>query len=316
MNFALIGAAGYIAPRHLQAIKNTGNQLVCAVDPSDSVGILDRYFDEADFFTEFERFDRFVGLLRRKEHERAPHYVSICSPNYLHDAHIRFALRNEADAICEKPLVLNPWNLDALEEDEAETGRRVYNVLQLRVHPTIIDLKKRIDNDRSGRRRLVDLSYITRRGHWYFYSWKGDLQKSGGVATNIGIHFFDMLMWIFGAPNRCEVHLADERTMAGFLELKNADVRWFLSVDKNNLPPRAVESGSPTFRSISIDGEEIEFSGGFTDLHTVVYQNILDGKGYGIDDARPSIELAHKIRHQKAHMTDLDRLHPFARGQG
>ena len=313
LNFALVGAAGYIAPRHLQAIKDTGNNLVCALDPSDSVGILDRYFDQAEFFTDFERFDRFVGLLRRKEQERAPHFVSICSPNYLHDAHIRFALRNDADAICEKPLVLNPWNLDALEEDEAETGRRVYNILQLRVHPAIVDLKKKISGEAGGKRRLIDLSYITRRGPWYFYSWKGDMEKSGGVATNIGIHFFDMLMWIFGAPQRSEVHVAEDKKMAGFLELPNADVRWFLSVDKNDLPQSAVLKSSTTFRSITVDGEEIEFSGGFTDLHTVVYQNILAGNGYGIADARPSIELAHDIRYAAANVTDQDRVHPLAR---
>jgi UDP-N-acetyl-2-amino-2-deoxyglucuronate dehydrogenase len=318
LNFALIGAAGYIAPRHLQAIKETGNHLVCALDPSDSVGILDRYFDEVDFFIDFERFDRFVGLLRRKDSARAIDYVSMCSPNYLHDAHIRFALRNDANAICEKPLVLNPWNLDALEEDEAETGRRVFNILQLRAHPTILDLKKKIEDNTSdtaskGKRHMIDLSYITRRGHWYFYSWKGDVQKSGGVATNIGIHFFDMLMWIFGKAQHSEVHLTDDKKMAGYLELENADVRWFLSVDKHDLPEAATSKGSPTFRSITIDDNEIEFSGGFTDLHTVVYKDILAGNGYGLDDARPSIELAHDIRHAEAKIGDVDRVHPLAR---
>ena len=313
LNFALIGAAGYIAPRHLQAIQETGNHLVCALDPSDSVGILDRYFDEVEFFTDFERFDRFVGLLRRKEKHRALDYVSMCSPNYLHDAHIRFALRNDADAICEKPLVLTPWNLDALEEDEAETGRRVYNILQLRAHPTILDLKKKIKNETSGKRHVIDLSYITRRGHWYFYSWKGDVHKSGGVATNIGIHFFDMLMWLFGNAQHSEVHLTDDKKMAGYLELANADVRWFLSVDKHDLPESAASKGSPTFRSITIDGDEIEFSGGFTDLHTVVYKDIIAGNGYGIDDARPSIELAHCIRHAKEKVGDLEKVHPLAK---
>ncbi len=312
-NFALVGAAGYIAPRHLQAIRDTGNQLVCALDPSDSVGILDRYFENVDFFTDFERFDRYVGLLRRKQNERAIDYVSICSPNFLHDAHIRFALRNQADAICEKPLVLNPWNLDALEEDEEETGRRVYNVLQLRVHPAIIDLKKRIDADTSGKRFLIDLSYITRRGNWYHYSWKGDVQKSGGVATNIGIHFFDMLMWMFGDVEQSQVHIASSKKMAGYISLKRADVRWFLSVDGNDLPEAAVQAGRPTFRSITINDEEIEFSGGFTDLHTVVYKEILAGNGYGISEARPSIELAHDIRGAAISVSDVETLHPLAR---
>ncbi len=310
-NFALIGAAGYIAPRHMQAIKDTGNRLVCALDPSDSVGILDRYFDDVEFFTDFERFDRHVGLLRRKQHADTLDYVSICSPNYLHDAHIRFALRNHADAICEKPLVLNPWNLDALEEDEEETGQRVYNVLQLRVHPTIQALKNRIESDTSGTRHLIDLSYITRRGHWYHYSWKGAVEKSGGVATNIGIHFFDMLMWIFGSAQKSHVHVADIKKMAGFLELKNADVRWFLSVDGNDLPESTIQSNRPTYRSIKIDDEDIEFSDGFTDLHTVVYQDILTGHGYGIADARPSIELAHDIRSAPLSAGDVRMRHPL-----
>lgn len=312
-NFALVGAAGYIAPRHMQAIKDTGNRLVCALDTSDSVGILDRYSTDVEFFTDFERFDRHIGLLRRKQHENTVNYVSICSPNYLHDAHIRFALRNHADAICEKPLVLNPWNLDAIEDDQEETGRRVYNVLQLRVHPTIQALKKRIDENTSGKRHLIDLSYITRRGNWYHYSWKGDVEKSGGVATNIGIHFFDMLMWIFGSVQKSEVHVADRKKMAGFLELKNADVRWFLSVDGDDLPDSAVHAGRPTYRSIQIDDQEIEFSDGFSDLHTVVYQDILAGNGYGIADARPSIELAHWIRDAIPESPDLEKMHPLIR---
>ena len=312
-NFALVGAAGYIAPRHMQAIKDTGNRLVCALDPSDSVGILDRYFDDVEFFTDFERFDRHIGLLRRKQSELAVDYVSICSPNFLHDAHIRFALRNHADAICEKPLVLNPWNLDALEEDEEETGRKVYNVLQLRVHPTIQKLKQQVESDTSGKRHLIDLSYITRRGNWYHYSWKGDVHKSGGVATNIGVHFFDMLLWIFGRLQKSEVHIADHKKMAGYLELKNADVRWFLSVDQHDLPDSAVAAGRPTYRSIRMDDHEIEFSDGFTDLHTIVYKDILAGNGFGLAEARPSIELAHEIR--GAEMTSLksDKVHPFAR---
>ncbi len=310
-NFALIGVAGYIAPRHLQAIKETGNSLVCALDKSDSVGILDRFFDQVDFFTEFERFDRHVEKLRRLEPERHIHYVSICSPNYLHDAHIRFALRVGADAICEKPLVLNPWNCDALTEMEGQTGRRVYNILQLRVHPAIMALREKIRNNTGGKRHSIDLTYITGRGNWYFFSWKGNLSHSGGVATNIGIHFFDMLLWIFGPLRRSQVHYADPKKSAGFLELENADVRWFLSVDKKDLPAVAKEAGRPTYRSITVDGEEIEFSGGFTDLHTVVYQNILNGKGYGINDARPSIELAYDIRHAKIADSGAGEMHPF-----
>jgi len=316
-NFALIGAAGYIAPRHMQAIRDTGNNLVAAMDPSDSVGILDRYFDDVDFFTEFERFDRHVEKLRRDNAGKEVHYVSICSPNYLHDAHMRFALRVGADAICEKPLVLNPWNLDALEEIEQETGKRIYNILQLRVHPAIKDLRKKIkgERDRSGvqKKAEIDLTYVTGRGKWYFYSWKGAPEKSGGVATNIGIHFFDMLMWIFGKPQHSEVHLNDSKKMAGFIELEHARVRWFLSVDKNDLPQQAVQEGKPTYRSITVNGEEIEFSGGFTDLHTVVYQDILQGRGYGIAAARPSIELVHQIRHAPVITGSGEKVHPLAR---
>lgn len=312
-NFALIGAAGYIAPRHMQAIKETGNQLVAAMDPSDSVGVLDRYFNDVDFFTEFERFDRHVEKLRRKDQGKEIHYVSICSPNYLHDAHMRFALRSGADAICEKPLVMNPWNLDALEEIERESGKRIYNILQLRVHQTIIDLKKKFEQSTFKTKANIDLSYITSRGKWYFYSWKGNMEKSGGVATNIGIHFFDMLMWIFGKPQQTELHVNEPKKMAGFIELENANVRWFLSVDKNDLPQQAVTEGKPTFRSITVDGEEIEFSGGFTDLHTVVYQNILNGNGFGLQDARPSIELVHDIRFSEIRSGRSDRFHPFVK---
>lgn len=302
-NFALIGAAGYIAPRHMQAIRDTGNRLLMATDRSDSVGILDRYFDDVDFFTEFERFDRHAEKLRRKGHGRELHYVSICSPNYLHDAHIRFGLRVDADVICEKPLVLNPWNIEGLAELEQETGKKIYNILQLRVHPSIINLKKSIDLDVGAQnfappqKPQIDLTYITSRGKWYFYSWKGDLEKSGGVATNIGIHFFDMLSWIFGKVQHSEVHYSDHTKTGGFLELENATVRWFLSLDRNDLPEAATSKGLTTYRSITIDGEELEFSGGFTDLHTVVYKDIIEGRGYGIQDARPSIELAYNIRH-------------------
>ncbi|MBN2411865.1 Gfo/Idh/MocA family oxidoreductase [candidate division KSB1 bacterium] len=296
-NFALIGAAGYIAPRHLKAIKETGNRLVCAVDKSDSVGVLDKYFDNVDFFTEFERFDRHVEKLRRLGPERKIDYVSICSPNYLHDAHIRFALRADADAICEKPLMLNPWNCDAMAELENIFGRKVYNILQLRVHPAILELKKKIEQEKNNRKYAIDLTYITSRGNWYFYSWKGDISKSGGVATNIGIHFFDMLLWIFGSVQKTEVHYADHKKTGGCLELEKATVRWFLSLDKNDLPEECRKSDKPTYRSITMNDKEIEFSDGFADLHTVVYQDILNGKGYGMDAAKPSIELAYDIRH-------------------
>jgi len=294
-NFVLIGAGGYIAPRHLQAIKDTGNNLVAALDRSDSVGILDRYFFDVDFFQEFERFDRHVDKLRRLGDDKRIHYVSICSPNYLHDSHIRFALRNGAHAICEKPLVLNPWNLDALAQLEQETGQRVYNILQLRLHPSIVGLRERVLAMKQ-KTFDVDLTYITSRGKWYFYSWKGALEKSGGIATNIGIHFFDMLIWIFGEVKRSEVHVSEASKAAGYLELERARVRWFLSIDRNDLPHSAAIKGKTTFRSLTMNGEEIEFSEGFGDLHTKVYQEILAGRGFGIEDARASITLAHQIR--------------------
>jgi UDP-N-acetyl-2-amino-2-deoxyglucuronate dehydrogenase len=312
-NFALIGAAGYIAPRHMRAIVDTGNRLVAALDKSDSVGILDSFSYDISFFTEFERFDRHAEKLRRQGDDKRFHYVSICSPNYLHDAHIRFALRIGADAICEKPLVLNPWNLDALAELEAESGRRIYNILQLRVHPALLSLKKKIEEDKSGKRHQVDLSYITSRGNWYFHSWKGDVHKSGGVVTNIGIHFFDMLMWIFGGVESSQVHLSDDKRMAGFLALKNADVRWFLSVDHQDLPDVAKQSRKSTYRSVSVDGQEVEFSEGFVDLHTVVYQHILAGGGFGVEDARSSIELVHNLRQAPVLGLQVDTTHPLAR---
>ncbi|SMO55726.1 UDP-N-acetyl-2-amino-2-deoxyglucuronate dehydrogenase [Balnearium lithotrophicum] len=311
-NFALIGVAGYIAPRHMKAIKDTGNKLVAALDRCDSVGVLDNFFPDADFFTEFERFDRHIDKLRRRGTKID--YVSICSPNYLHDAHIRFALRNGADAICEKPLVLNPWNLDALSDIEEETGKRVYNILQLRVHPSILELKKRVEEEypKRDKKYNIDLTYITSRGKWYFISWKGDLNKSGGVATNIGIHFFDMLIWIFGNVQHQEVHYSEPlRKMTGYIELERANVRWFLSVDRKDLPEEIKQKGQRTYRSITFDGEEIEFSGGFTDLHTVVYQNILDGNGFGIEEARPSIELVYRIRNIKP-VGFNERAHPLA----
>ncbi len=310
-NFALLGAAGYIAPRHMQAIRDTNNYLVAAMDPSDSVGILDRYFDNVDFFTEFERFDRHVEKLRRADNGKEIQYVSICSPNYLHDAHIRFALRAGADAICEKPLVMNPWNLEALEEIEQETGKRIFNILQLRVHPAIQKVKVEMDAQKRNSKPNIDLAYVTSRGNWYHYSWKGSMEKSGGVATNIGVHFFDMLMWIFGKTQKSELHLKEHQKMAGFIELENANVRWFLSVDKNDLPVLAKNDGKSTYRSVTIDGKEMEFSGGFADLHTEVYRDILAGRGYGISDARPSIELVHDIRHAEPMISDQDKIHPF-----
>lgn len=308
-NFALIGAGGYIAPRHMKAIRDTGNRLVAALDKSDSVGILDSYSQDISFFTEFERFDRHAEKLRRLGEDNRLHYISICSPNYLHDAHMRFALRIGADAICEKPLVLNPWNLDALAELEHDTGKKIYNILQLRVHPAIIALREKIRSASPEKKFNVDLTYMTSRGKWYFISWKGDVEKSGGVATNIGVHFFDMLMWIFGSVKHHEVHCADESKMAGFLELEKANVRWFLSVNKADLPESAINSGKATFRSITVDGEKFEFSEGFTDLHTLVYREILAGRGFGLDEARPSINLVYELRNSIP--TPGSSLHPL-----
>lgn len=297
-NFALTGVAGYIAPRHLKAIKDTGSNLIAALDPHDSVGILDQYFPDTAFFTEFERFDRHIEMLKRKDNNFKLDYVSICSPNNLHDAHIRFALRVGADAICEKPLVLNPWNLDALEALEKEFQQKIYTVLQLRLHPSLIELKKNLltKNSELRTKNRITLNYITSRGLWYNFSWKGDLQKSGGVATNIGIHLFDLLIWLFGKVESFELKIAQENKMGGNLSLENADVEWFLSIDKNDLPEEAVRNNKRTYRSIKIDGNEIEFTEGFTELHTEVYKNILSGNGFGIEESRPSIELVYKIR--------------------
>lgn len=295
-NFALIGAAGYVAPRHMQAIRDTGNKLIAALDPHDSVGILDSYGYDVSFFAEFERFDRHADKLRRAGEDKRIHYVSVASPNYLHDAHIRFALRIGADAICEKPLVLNARNVDALAELEKESGQRIFNVLQLRLHPAIINLRNRVLAENSERRHSIKLTYITSRGSWYFHSWKGDENKSGGVATNIGVHFFDMLMWIFGPVVKSRVDVREDRRMGGFLELKNADVEWFLSVDSGDLPSEAIEAGLPTWRRLDFDGDAFEFSGGFKDLHTRVYEDILNGGGYGLDDARQAIELVQSMR--------------------
>lgn len=296
-NFAITGVAGYVAPRHLRAIKDTGNHLIAALDPNDSVGILDHYSTDIDFFQEFERFDRHLEKLRRGPEENRVHYVSICSPNYLHDAHCRQALRVGADVICEKPLVLNPWNLEALQEIEHETGGRINTVLQLRLHPKLIELRNTLQQNAASKKHEVILTYVTVRGKWYHFSWKGDREKSGGVATNIGIHFFDMLIWMFGNVLESRVYCAEPNRMAGFIELEQANVKWFLSLDPADLPFEAVPGERTTYRSITVDGQEIEFTGGFTDLHTRVYEEVLDGHGFGIDDVRPATELAYKIRH-------------------
>lgn len=293
-NFALIGAAGFIAPRHMKAIKDTGNKIVCALDKFDSVGILDSYFPEADFFTEFERFDRHLEKLKLAD--KAIDYVSVCSPNYLHDAHIRFGLRNGADVICEKPLVLNPWNISALASIEKETGKKIYNILQLRLHPAIIALKDKIAADQSGKIHEVDLSYITSRGNWYYTSWKGELSKSGGIATNIGVHFYDMLAWIFGHVKENKVHLHEHDRAAGYLEFDRARVRWFLSINEATIPQEARMLGKRTYRSLSIDGDSFEFSEGFTELHTLSYQHILAGKGFELQEADTAINIVHQIR--------------------
>jgi UDP-N-acetyl-2-amino-2-deoxyglucuronate dehydrogenase len=293
-NFGLIGVAGYIAERHLKAIKETGNRLLASLDKFDCVGKIDNYFPESDFFVEFERFDRHFEKLKRNGTKID--YVSICSPNYLHDSHIRFALRHHAEAICEKPIVLNPWNIDALQEIEDETGHNIYTVLQLRLHPKIQELREKIRNGPKGKVYDVDLSYVTSRGNWYSISWKGDIQKSGGVATNIGIHFFDMLSWIFGSSKTNIVHLSEPHKAAGFLELENARVRWFLSLDYDDIPEKVKATGKRTYRSITVDGEEIEFSEGFTDLHTISYKEILAGRGFGLKDARQSVETVYIIR--------------------
>ncbi len=310
-NFALIGVGGYVAPRHLEAIRDTGNQLLATVDPNDSVGILDRYFPQTRFFNEIERFDRYMEKLRRRSEEERIHYVTVCSPNYLHDAHVRLALRLKAHAICEKPLVVNPWNLDQLLELEQEFGRRVYNVLQLRVHPSLIALRDKIRAEgESGPKREVVLTYITRRGPWYHISWKGSEAKSGGIVMNIGIHFFDMLIWLFGDVERSIVHLRTQERAAGLLELNGARVRWFLSTSGRDLPEAAVKEGKPAYRSIAIDGEEIEFSNVFTSLHTRVYEDILAGGGFGVEDARPSIELVYRIRNSQPDLS-MGARHPM-----
>ena len=309
--FALIGAAGYIAPRHMQAIRDTGHSLVAALDVNDSVGIIDSYFPEASFFTEFERFDRHVDKLRRGA--GAVDHVAICSPNYLHDSHIRFALRSGADAVCEKPLVLNPWNLDGLAEVERDTGRRINTILQLRLHPAITALRERVLAAPRDRKFEVDLTYVTSRGLWYFHSWKGDERKSGGIATNIGVHFFDMLHYLFGAVQDNRVHLSAPSRAGGYLEFERARARWFLSLDVADVPQAERARGQRTFRSITVDGEEIEFSGGFTDLHTLSYREILAGRGFGLEDNRSAIETVSAIR-TAVPRRDLGDAHPMVAG--
>ncbi|MCF7954994.1 MAG: Gfo/Idh/MocA family oxidoreductase [Phycisphaerae bacterium] len=293
--FALIGVGGYIAPRHLRAIRDSGNTLVAALDKNDSVGVLDSYFPDCRFFTEFERFDRHIEKIRRNENTRID-YVSVCSPNYLHDSHCRFGLRIGADVICEKPLVLNPWNVDALTEIEKETGGKINSILQLRLHAAIIALKEKIDAADKNKTFDIDLTYITSRGPWYDVSWKGDIHKSGGIANNIGVHFFDMLTWIFGSVKQNIVHVSEPSKAAGFLELARGRVRWFLSLDHNDLPFKPEPNQPKTYRSITVDGQEVEFSEGFTELHTDSYKHILAGNGFGLKDVKPSIEIVSEIR--------------------
>jgi len=309
-NFALIGAAGYIAPRHMKAISDTGNNLIAAYDPFDSVGIIDSHFPTADFFTEFERFDRHIDKLKRNGNSLD--YVSICSPNYFHDSHCRFGLRQGADVICEKPIVLNPWNIDALQEMENETGKNIYNILQLRLHPSVLELKKKVEAAPKDKVFDIDLTYLTSRGSWYYTSWKGNLEKSGGIATNIGVHFYDMLMWIFGNVKQNVVHLHTHDRAAGYLELERARVRWFLSINYDVIPQKIKDTGSRTYRSITIENEEFEFSGGFTELHTRSYQEVLKGKGFRIGEARKAIELVHDIRH-KTPIGLVGEYHPLAK---
>lgn len=310
-NFAMIGVAGYVAVRHLRAIKDTGNELLVALDKFDSVGIMDSYFPNASFFVEFERFDRHIEKLKNKKNVNLD-YVSICTPNYLHDAHIRMALRSGADAICEKPLVLNPWNLDALMKIEKEYNKKVNTILQLRLHPSIIALKKKIDKGPKDKIYDVDLTYLTSRGNWYYTSWKGDVTKSGGIASNIGIHFYDMLSWVFGPVKMNKVHIHTHDRASGYLEFEKARVRWFLSINENMLPEDIREKGQRTYRSITVDGREIEFSDGFFDLHTKSYEKIINGVGFGLEEARQSIEIVHNIRSaEKVNLTG--DYHPLAK---
>ena len=302
-NFAVIGVGGYIAHKHLQAIKETGNRILATYDINDSVGVLDHFSFDIKFFSNFERFDRYIDKIRTSDVNKID-FISICSPNWLHDYHIKFALRNDASAICEKPLVLNPWNLEKLKDLEQKSGKKIFTVLQLRLHPLIVTLRKRVLKSNNLQKHDVTLTYITPRGLWYLQSWKGDISKSGGVATNIGIHFFDILIWIFGPVVNTEVHLSEPNKMAGFLELKNANVRWYLSIDSDD-----VHSDSKAIREIIVDGEKIDFSNGFNGLHTKVYENILQGKGFRIDEAKASIDLVYKIRNSEI-TQNFENFHP------
>ncbi len=309
--FAIIGVAGFVAPRHLKAIKDNNCELVAALDIHDSVGILDSYFPEAQFFTEFERFDRHISRNVFSRHQPLD-YVSICTPNYLHDANIRFALRNQAHAICEKPLVLNPWNVEALEDQEKQLGKKVFTILQLRLHPSIVALQQKVEKQNAQNKYEVDLSYITSRGQWYSQSWKGDKEKSGGLASNIGVHFFDMLQWVFGKIQESKVFYKTDEVTIGYFEFEKAKVRWMLSIDKEHLPQEVRNKHETTYRSIIVNGEEIEFSKGFTDLHTKSYEEILNGNGFGLADALPSIQIIHQVRNQEVNTLSSDYLHPMA----
>ncbi|MDR3327810.1 MAG: Gfo/Idh/MocA family oxidoreductase [Prevotellaceae bacterium] len=309
-NFAIIGVGGYIAPRHLKAIKDTGNNLVAAYDKFDSVGLLDSYFPDTSFFTEHELFDRHCTKI--KGTDKQIDYVSICTPNYLHDAHIRYSLRLSADVICEKPLVLNPWNIDALQKTEQNEGKKINTILQLRMHQSIIDLKKQIEVAPKDKIFDVELTYITSRGNWYYSSWKGDNHKSGGIATNIGVHFYDMLQWVFGKAKQNIVHVSSHDRVAGYLELERARVRYFLSINAEHLPSNAVQGEKRTYRTININGKEFEFSEGFTELHIESYRHILSGNGFGIEDTRNAIEIVYEIRNAKPIGLKGD-YHPFAK---
>ena len=309
IRFALIGAAGYVAPRHLKAIKDTGNTLIAALDKSDSVGILDSYYPDASFFTEFERFDRYLSKIKREGNPID--YISICSPNYLHDAHIRFALRIGANVICEKPLVLNPWNLNALRYLEKESGKKINTILQLRLHPAIQAFKEKINRSPKNKIHEIELTYITSRGKWYNTSWKGEEKKSGGIATNIGVHFFDMLSWIFGEFEENIVHLHTHDRAAGILSCKRARIKWFLSTNYDTLPVHIKANNIRTYRSFTMDGEEVEFSNGFKDLHTRSYEQAFAGNGFGLDTVASSINIISQIRN--SHPIGLTNdCHPFA----
>lgn len=312
--FALIGAAGFVAPRHMKAIRDTGNQLLAAVDAHDSVGILDSYFPEARFFTEIERFDRYLEKNRRSN-ALPIDYVSICSPNYLHDAHIRLALRVGASAICEKPLVINPWNLDQLTEVEHDYPGRVCSVLQLRYHPAVLALREQLLTESSSCRPRISLTYVTRRGAWYRSSWKNSIEKSGGVAMNIGIHFFDLLIWLFGDVQENLVHLAQDDKLAGTVELERATASWFLSIDGDDLPQDVRNKGGHAYRSLEIDGQELDLSAGFNDLHTAVYHDVLSGGGFGIEDARPAIDMVYQVRHSEISSVRPDAHHFLTRNK-